>query len=361
MTPDIVIVGGGIAGLCTALAAAEKGLAVTVVDAPSPGAASRAAAGMLAPSLEGLPESVLPHALAARDYYPEFLGALHSRTGVKVELNRRGILELADHERDLSALQARAFSGAETISPAELHKLEPALAPHAGAILHPHDGAVDNVQLMAALERAIALEPRISAVLDRVIAINPTNGRLTTAQGSVLMARRIVLAGGAWMSELHGLPRRVPVLPVRGQLLTLANSPLQHVMYAPRTGYLVPRGGALLVGATIEHTGFVNETTSWGRQELLAVVARTLPGLRSLTVVDHWAGLRPMTPDALPILGPDPETPVLLYAGGFSRNGILLAPWAARELAESLESERPVGTLDSFSVGRFGVGNQLNL
>ncbi len=357
ITADVGIVGGGVAGLTVAVAAADSGLSVAVVDMPASGAASRAAAGMLAPSLDGLPDSVLQLALAARDYYPDFLAALTERSGETVELNRLGVLELAAGDEDLSVMHARAHEGAALISPAELQRLEPALAPHAGAVLHPHDGAVDNVQLMVALERAVGVHPGIVRVADRAMSMRlGTFAELRAAGGAHVSSRWMVLAGGAWVNNIDGLPRPLPVRPVRGQLLSIRDSPVRHVTYAPGTGYLVPRGGTLGVGATSEESGFLNLTTSKGRRDLMSVVSRTLPGLAGATVLDHWAGLRPMTPDNLPILGPDPLCPSLLHAGGFSRNGILLAPWAARELAALMASERLPASLDSFSLGRFGAG-----
>ena len=353
-TADVAVLGGGVAGLTVALAAAGRGLSVVVVDVPVAGSASRSAAGMLAPSLEGLPAAVLPYALAARDYYPSYLAELTERSGVEVELNRLGILELADRESDLSALQGRALPTASLLTPRELLALEPSLAPHAGAVLHPLDGAVNNVALMDALEVAVSEEPRVRRINERAHAVRfSAVAELSTTAGTNISARWLTVAGGAWVNEVAGLPRPLPVKPVRGQLLSVLECPLRHVMYAPRTGYLVPRSGTLVVGATVEHSGFVSETTEWGRHELLSVLSRTLPGLRTPTVLEHWAGLRPMTPDTLPILGPDPDVPALIYAGGFSRNGILLAPWAANEVAELLVSERSPGTLDSFSITRF--------
>src|SRR5688572_29023642 len=95
-SPDLVVLGGGIAGLTSALAAAAKGMRVTVIDQPRSGAASRASAGMLAPSIAGLPDEARPIALEARDFYPRFLEALRDRTDVDVALDRSGILELPD-------------------------------------------------------------------------------------------------------------------------------------------------------------------------------------------------------------------------------------------------------------------------
>ena len=113
----------------------------------------------------------------------------------------------------------------------------------------------------------------------------------------------------------------------------------------------MPRGGTMLVGATHEETGFECATTHAGaRGAARDRRARAVPVLAHATAVDHWAGLRPVTPDALPILGTDPGFPALLYACGFSRNGILLAPWAAEQLASTL-----IGGTDAPSLMPFRV------
>jgi thiazole synthase len=166
--PDLVVLGGGIAGLTAALAAAERGMRITLVDQARPGAASRASAGMLAPSIAGLPESVRPAAIEARDVYPRFLAMLRDRTDIDVPLDRQGILELATSERDLEQCAARAGALATRLDARALASLEPALAAHAGAIHHPDDGAVDNVTLMAALDVAVARHPRIARITDEV-------------------------------------------------------------------------------------------------------------------------------------------------------------------------------------------------
>src|SRR5215212_9950684 len=145
-TADLLVLGGGIAGLTVALEAAQRDLRVVVLDAPRPGAASRAAAGMLAPSVEELPADMLAAACAARDRYPSYLAMLQERTGIAVPLARDGILQLvAETEEDV--LRQRAPSGAEWLDASELGWREPAFAGHHGALLHPLDGAVDNLIL----------------------------------------------------------------------------------------------------------------------------------------------------------------------------------------------------------------------
>jgi glycine oxidase ThiO len=354
-TTDLVIVGGGIAGLTVALAAAERGLNSVVIDEPRAGAASRAAAGMLAPSVEGLSPAVRPLALEAREYFPRFLDELRAKADVDVTvaLNRNGILEVASTEEDLTRLRGRTHDGAELLDQRGLAELEPALSSHLGALLHAEDGAVDNIALMSMLDLAASRQRLIRRINDRVDSVDVSGGRHVawTGEGTRHEGRMLVLASGAWGSAIPGLPRTLPVRPLRGQLLLLDQLPLTHVAYVAG-GYLVPRGVTLLVGATSEEAGFTNSVTGDGQMELLGIAQRAIPELASARVIEHWAGLRPVTPDALPILGRDPDYPGLIYACGFSRNGILLAPWAATRLAALIAGEGD-SDLAPFTPSRF--------
>jgi glycine oxidase ThiO len=356
-TTDLLVLGGGIAGLSTALAAAEHGLSATILDSPKSGSASRAAAGMLAPSVEDLPSEMLPHAIAARDFYPEYVAALRERTGVEVPLDRTGIIQLAAPTRDHAAqLRAQAPPGARWLDERELAEWEPAFAGHAGALLHPHDGAVDNLALMDALERAAEHEPLITRIGAEVLSIDVQQRSALTGTRGRHFASRIVLATGAWAGTMPGLPRPLPVRPVRGQLLRLRTTPVRHVTYGAG-GYLVPRGDTMLVGATSEEAGFESETSLQGLSTLRSIATRLVPALSRSPVVDHWAGLRPMSLDTHPILGADPDFPALVYACGFSRNGILFAPWAAAQLAALLVG-REAPALAPFAIGRPSLSSQ---
>ena len=352
---DVIVIGGGIAGLTTALAAADRGLHVSLLHVPSAGEASRAAAGMLAPSVEGMPDAVLSVALEARDRYPRFLDDLRDRSGVSVTLDRNGILELATSESDLASHAARAGTRAQTLDARALASLEPAFAGHAGAVLHAHDGAVDNVALMTALEIAVAREARITRHPARVRTIHAgvSPAIVRTEAGDTHAANRLVLATGAWAAGIDSLPRALPVRPLMGQLLRIEGRHIGHVTYGGG-GYLIPRGESVVVGATSEENGFHCATSAEGHDALRDIARRAAPSLHSARTLGHWAGLRPMTPDTLPILGADPAQPSLLYSCGFSRNGILLAPWAAEQLAFVLTSEHPPASLALFSAARFG-------
>jgi glycine oxidase len=352
--PDLVILGGGVAGLTSALAAAGRGMRVTVIDQTRLGSASRASAGMLAPSIAGLPDSVRPSAIEARDVYPRFLAMLRDRTDIEVPLDRHGILELAASDSDLEQRAARAGSAAERLDAKALAALEPAFAAHGGALLHPHDGAVDNVTLMAALDVAVTRHPRITRVTDEVASFD-ARGNLPAFRsrgGTRYASQRLLVASGAWAGSLPGLPHPIPVRPVRGQLVRLEGLPIRHVTHMA-DGYLIPRGGSLIVGATSEESGFDCHTTPRGLAALRGIATRAVPVLSHAPAADHWAGLRPITPDGLPIYGADPAVPALFYACGLSRNGILLAPWAAEQLALLLAGGAPPASLALFRVDRF--------
>ena len=348
-TTDLLVLGGGIAGLTVALEAARRGLEVVVIDSPRPGAASRAAAGMLAPSVEEVPPPMRDAAFAARDFYPGFLGALRDLAGIDVPLDRGGILQLVS-EAEADSVSRTAAGVAQWLDATALVEREPAFAGHFGALLHPDDGAVDNLVLMDALERAIAGMPAIRRISGDVISIDADQPSALTRTRGRYFANRVALCSGAWAGGLAGLPRRIAVRPVRGQLLRLAQSPIRHVTYGAG-GYLVPRGDTLLVGATSEEAGFENETSLAGLATLRGIAARAIPSLAGAPIIDHWAGLRPMSLDTHPILGADPDSPGLVYACGYSRNGILFAPWAAAQLAMVLVGE-PAPTLEPFRVDR---------
>ncbi len=348
-TTDLLVLGGGIAGLTVALEAARRGLEVVVIDTPRPGAASRAAAGMLAPSVEDVPAPMRDAAFAARDFYPGFLAALRDLAGIDVPLDRGGILQLVS-EAEAETVRRSAAAAAHWLDAAALAEREPAFAGHFGAVLHPDDGAVDNLVLVDALERAIAATPAIRRVSGDVLSIDADQPSALTRTRGRYFANRLVLCSGAWAGALAGVPRRIAVRPVRGQLLRLAQSPIRHVTYGAG-GYLVPRGDTLLVGATSEEAGFENETSLAGLATLRNIATRAIPSLASALVGAHAPGRRPRALDAHPILGADPDSPALVYACGYSRNGILFAPWAAAQLAMVLVGE-PAPALEPFRVDR---------
>jgi glycine oxidase ThiO len=360
MGADAVIVGGGLVGLACAVALARDGAKTILLDHSRAGAASPAAAGMLAPSVDRAAGAVHDFAVAARDRYPTYLAWLADETGTLVPLNREGILQVAITARGVKGLRRAMPAGSEWVDAAALEDLEPSLSHALGAVRHPLDGAVDNVALIGALRAYCAVSGRITVREGRAtgVAFGSGHSSVRTAGGADYHAAFVVLAAGAWAPEISGLPRPLPVAPARGQMIAFDDLPLRHVLFGPR-GYVVPRlarsgvSGELLIGATTEHVGFDTETTSVAATTLGSVAAEIIPRLAGVLPRRHWSGLRPMSPDLLPILGPDPLEPRLLYACGHSRNGILMAPLSGDCISAMVRGVVATHDLTGFRVERF--------
>jgi glycine oxidase len=227
------------------------------------------------------------------------------------------------------------------------------------------DGAVDNVILLVALRTLCSTGGRV-----RVVRTSANSLRLRfdsvsvqAADGSVYSGRHAVLAAGAWTASLTGLPRTVPVAPVRGQMLAYPVTRLKHVIFGPR-GYIIPRefgdpsdsaraAGETLVGATTEEVGFDTATTTTAAAKLRSAAVEILPPLRGTMPHRQWSGLRPMTPDLLPIIGPDAAEPALIYACGHSRNGVLMAPLTGDCVSALVRGVHAGADLSPFSIARF--------
>ncbi len=354
MSDDAIVVGGGLIGLAVAAALAERGVTVTVMSEPRPGEASPAAAGMLAPSVERAPGPASDFGIAARDRYPSFIEFLAERTGVKVPLNRRGIIQVAFSEKGIKGLTKTALPTSRWLDAAELRQLEPNLSHGLGAMFNPSDGAVDNTILLTALEKFCRENPRIKRLSAAAIAVEAEADSCTvvTALAERHQSRRVVIAAGAWAGKISGAKYARRVKPARGQLVAYSTAPLRHVAYGPR-GYVVPRGNLTIGGSTMESVGFNPSTTPSGVKKVRIAAEEICPTLAASEKIEAWAGLRPVTPDMLPMLGSDPEHPSLIYACGHSRNGVLMAPLTG-DLIADLVTESPLShDLSQFRPDRF--------
>ncbi|HET7622379.1 MAG TPA: glycine oxidase ThiO [Gemmatimonadaceae bacterium] len=358
---DVVIIGGGLVGLATAAALGERGANVILVEDRRKGMASTAAAGMLAPAMERGAAGSAAHAfaLAARDLYPSYLDALAEVTGIRVPLNHEGVLQLIVDENDADArsreIESGADAGSEWLDSEQLRSLEPELAPIPGAVLYPRDGSVDNVVLVRALEALVAASPSVSVIdgCAKALELDGQHTGVVLASGARLESPTVVLAAGAWSPLLDGLPRTIPVEPVRGQAISLSSAPLRHVTYGSH-GYIVPRQGSRsVVGATMEHVGFDTGVTAETATRLATAASEIAPAFARARTLGHWSGLRPVTPDLLPIIGRDPSHPALIYACGHSRNGILLAPLTGECVADLATGSAPPLDITPFAVTRF--------
>jgi len=374
---DAIFVGGGVIGLACAWRAAQRGARVAVLErAEPPAGATRVAAGMLAPVGElafGEPR-LLEMTLASARLYPEFVAELEAASGESTGYARQGALHVA-LDRDEAAelrrvhdLQRSLGLEAEWLPPRRCRELEPGLTPSFNGGVHaPEEAAVDpralTRALLAAL-RELEVEVRVGAGPLEMTAGTETEaegpGRgevlagifegerlvgMRTRAGEELRAPAVVLASGAWSGKAEWLPEpaRPPVRPVKGQILELRTrdgaAPCERIVASERV-YLVPRAdGRLLVGATSEEQGFDTAVTAGGVHELLREAYRLLPDVAEMELVDAMAGLRPGTPDNLPLIGPGAIEGLVLATGHY-RNGILLAPLTADAVAALLAGEQ---------------------
>ena len=368
ISQDVIIIGGGIIGGSIAWELARRGLHPLVLDRQEAGReASWAAAGMLqtAPeSADGFP--LVPLARASLALYPEFVAAIEADSGRTVGLRRTGAMEIffsSDAARELSTLIALHHGlglPAEALPLDEALEIEPALSRHTqAAALLPQECALDSRALTdAVLAAAVA---RGAVVLAGVgvesLIVNGARVEGVIAAGHRFAADHVILAAGAFSSRLDAARRYAPTRPVRGQMVALLSSapPIRRVLRSTR-GYIVPRDDArpqrLVAGSTLENAGYEKRVTPEGIARVLEAAQEIVPDLAAAEIVETWSGLRPDTPDHLPILGPT-ELEGLTIATGHFRNGILLAPITAKLIAEWITERRVSFDWDIFSPLRF--------
>lgn len=346
---EIVVIGAGIAGFSAALALWEREAAVTLVEGSRPGAgATGASAGMLPAQYEaGQPDEKFRLCLESRMRYPEFAAKLEDLSGRSLDIRWDGMLVAnltpEEHEEAMATVRWQRELGlqAELVSPTQARELEPSVAPEVASYLwFPDEGQLDTQSLGEVIVGA-ASRTEIRLIVGNAAAkVLSRAGRVTgvaMADGRTLQADRVIVAAGAWSANLAGLPRPIPVRPVRGQILRFAPGVVDtNRIVASHAGrYVVPRqDGAVLAGSTMEEVGFDRSITDEGFHAIRASVSELVPELADKIPAERWAGLRPLSADSYPIIGTDPDLDGLLYATGYGRDGILLSPLAGAIVAD---------------------------
>lgn len=348
--PDALVIGGGAVGCAIAYHLAREGLGVRLLERDAlAGGASGAAAGMLTPLAEAADGGpLLDWGLRSLERFPALVEELRARSGIDPELERSGVLRVAEDEADEAALRALAARRPDLelrwLDPDEARVLRPGLAPGVrGALLSPQEAHLQSPLLVRAYAGAAAsLGARIETGVP-VAALEREGDRVIGVRLDVerVHAGVVVLCAGVFSPHLLAPAaggRELPVEPVRGQIVRLeAPAPAGGPIVWGRRAYLVPkRDGSLVVGATVERAGFDRRVTAEGVRLLLDAGAALLPALADATFRGAWAGLRPTTPDHLPIVGPWPRWSGLVVATGHHRAGVQLSPATAEIVRDGL-------------------------
>lgn len=366
---DVLIIGGGVIGCSIAYYLRKAGVEVIVLEQGEIGAqASSAAAGLLAPlgSLSG-PGPFADLLLASWSMFPALVAELEDVSGIRVEYARTGALRVVRNSKSGANLRKRMQEwqplGLQMywLSGDEARQREPLLAPDiCAAIYAPEESQMKAPLVVKAFAKAAE---NLGAKLysqSEVLGVRQEHDTITgvyTAQGETIACNHLVIASGAWAAESGiwlNLP--LPVTPQRGQILTLRQPtpPLRHIIFGEAI-YLAPKfDKTVVVGATKEEVGFHKQVTAGGISWLLDSAIRLATSFDGSAIEQMWAGLRPKTPDNLPILGSALPWQNVTLALGHGSVGIMLSAITGQSIAELVVSGIEPEIMLPFSVERFG-------
>lgn len=359
----IVVIGAGIAGLSIGWRLAKAGCEVVLLERGQPArGATWASGGMIAAAAENLetdaPEADLARRSAAM--WPDFAAEIERASGKSISYRRDGTLVVAPDAESYAALATRAGDGVVLVSADDARARAPLLRRDiAGALWAPDDAQVDNRAVGLALALAFVAAGGTLQVNEAAVRLEVEDNRIVGARTpfALYAGDAYVVAAGAWSSQIKRSPEDAlpPVIPVKGEMIALKASqdgPLPMPLVWGNEVYLIPRHDRVFVGATVGHLGFDTSTTREARSWLHQRATFLMPALADWDIVEQWAGLRPGSPDNLPVLG---ETKIkgLFIASGQFRNGILFAPAIADALCGLILEHRPSPDLRAFDPQRF--------
>ncbi len=374
----VVIIGGGVIGTSIAYHLARRNLRATLLERGDLAAGSSGACDGLVFLQSKKPGIHLELALESRRRFD----ALARDLPVPIEFKATGGLVLIETESEMAAMaqfvQAQRQIGLDValLDAAELRRLEPHLSDHLlGATRSPLDGQVNPIALTLGFALgAKALGARLITGA-AVRAIHTIGGRISAVEtdAGMIETEVVVNAAGALAPEIGGMVGlRIPIKPRRGQIVVTEACPpmIRHCMIsaqyiAAKFNPEIARGkgegisveqtenGNFLLGSTREFVGGDRRTTTFGLRTIAARTGAVLPALGRINVIRAFAGLRPYTPDGLPILGPVTEVPGFIMAAGHEGDGIALSAITGELIAQLIATGKTDRPLDAFRLGRF--------
>lgn len=344
------VLGGGIVGLLSARELCAAGESVVILDRQTVGQESSWAGGGILSPLHPwrYPESVTTQAMWSQDYYPALASELAEKTGIDVEWTPSGMLYVESEEVTQAVSWAKAHGATlSDVDAATACQISPKIRPEVGhGIWMPDVAQIRNPRLLSAIsadlhQSGVKFRENVEILgfivqRNRLVAIRTNRGEIET--------HRCLVAAGAWSGDLMA-PTGIalPITPVKGQMLLLSAQALHiNTMILKDNRYIIPRrDGRVLVGSTLEPTGFEKSTTETARTELMQAAVNIIPALADCVIERHWAGLRPGTPSGVPYIGEHPKAEGLFVCSGHFRNGIVLAPASARLVVDIMLGRTP--------------------
>jgi D-amino-acid dehydrogenase len=373
---DAVVIGGGLLGVATAYHLVRGGVKTLLVDRGDPGRATDAGAGILSPETNSRdPHAWVQFAIRSVAYYSTLLAHLKADDAGETGYARCGLLVVAatDDERGaFAAARAQIFNRRERrgippqqdlyeVSPTDAHRMFPPLAAVHGAIFYRHGARVDGRLLSRAVRTAAerhGLHVRQGSVDRLILTSRRVDG--VVIGGNPVSARVVAITGGAWSNAFgEQLGIRIPVAPQRGQIIHLRNAQVSTadwpIVSAFHGHYMVPwPDSRVVVGATRETgSGFDPRLTAAGVREVLDEALRVAPGLADWEIHEMRVGLRPLSEDGQPVLGPVPGIECVYIATGHGPTGLQLGPYSGKVTADLMLGRPSDIDLTPFGVARF--------